>query len=303
MAAPGGWRRLIVATVAFLFFAPPTLAALPLAALLVLAGPGTPRAWLVAGGLAAASGAVLEQLGEPLRAAYGAWSVLLAAAFAGGILLAPRPFWQQAVRATALAAVAFAGLGRAMWGPSWLSGLSWEVRRLMDEATRVPLWLEPDVGPVREAMAAFAGATVPATLLLQGLAGLTLAWAWHGRLAAAPLGEPLRPLREFRLGDAWIWGLVVAIGAGLLGRSGVAQNLALVLGTLYVLQGLGIVTAVATVAGVSMVALVAAAVVATVLIVPLLFILPGLVTLGVTDTWLRYRQRLAARSGGAGPAA
>ena len=34
---------------------------------------------------------------------------------------------------------------------------------------------------------------------------------------------------------------------------------------------------------------------AAALFVPLVFVLPGLCTLGITDTWYQYRRRLAAR--------
>jgi hypothetical protein len=41
---------------------------------------------------------------------------------------------------------------------------------------------------------------------------------------------------------------------------------------------------------------VASAVAAVVLVIPLLVLLPGLCTLGVTDTWLQFRHRLAGRA-------
>jgi uncharacterized protein HemY len=62
-----------------------------------------------------------------------------------------------------------------------------------------------------------------------------------------------------------------------------------------VLRGAAIVVTFAQVVGVSAVALVIVAGVAAALFVPLLFLLPGLCTLGITDTWYQYRRRLAAR--------
>jgi uncharacterized protein HemY len=79
-----------------------------------------------------------------------------------------------------------------------------------------------------------------------------------------------------------------------------AQNLAVVLGTLYLLQGAAIVVAFAAAAGISTATLVVGAALAAALAVPLLFIVPGMWTLGVTDTWFEYRRRLAARAGSTG---
>ena len=91
---------------------------------------------------------------------------------------------------------------------------------------------------------------------------------------------------------AWL-GLLAAPVSGALKIAG--TNLGLVLGALYLLRGAAIVVAFAQVAGVSGVVLVVVAGVATALALPLLFLVPGLCTLGITDTWYEYRRRLAAR--------
>jgi hypothetical protein len=68
---------------------------------------------------------------------------------------------------------------------------------------------------------------------------------------------------------------------------------------LFVLRGAAIVVTFAEAFGISAVALVLVAGIAAALAVPLLFVLPGLCTLGITDTWYQYRRRLAAaRSAG-----
>jgi hypothetical protein len=143
---------------------------------------------------------------------------------------------------------------------------------------------------------------VPAIIVLQTLAGLALAWHCHRQIAAQPLGEPLAPFREFRFGDHWVWSLVGALTVWLVpvlgGLKGAALNLGLVAATLYLLRGAAIVMAFAQAAGVSSAVLVVGTTVAAVLAVPLLLIVPGLWTLGVTDTWLAFRRRLAARSHG-----
>src|SRR2546427_568527 len=74
-----------------------------------------------------------------------------------------------------------------------------------------------------------------------------------------------------------------------------ALNLAVVLGALYLLRGAAVVVAFASATGIPVGALVLAAAVSALLAVPLLLLLPGLWTLGMTDTWLQFRRRLAGR--------
>jgi len=71
-------------------------------------------------------------------------------------------------------------------------------------------------------------------------------------------------------------------------------NVGIVAGALYVLRGAAIVISFADAFGISVTALAIAAATAAALAVPLLFVLPGLCTLGITDTWYHYRRRLAA---------
>lgn len=300
MAAGRGRWRLAVGAIAFVLWAPVSLVGVPLAALLVATRPqGRARSLTIAVAVMAAA-FLLGTSGNPLGAMYAAWAVLVAAAFLGGVLLSPAPFWRQATRATALAALALAGLATLLWGSDWLALLRWEATHQAQAATRVVRWMRPDAFAVLDAVARFAGTTFPATLALQAVAGLALAWQLHVRVAEQPLGAALRPFREFRIGDVWVWGIILAAAVWLRGYDALAQNLAVVLGTFYFLQGAAIVVAFAAAAGISTVALLVAASVAAALALPLLFIVPGLWTLGVTDTWLQYRRRLAARAGAAG---
>jgi hypothetical protein len=295
MNAPGGRWRLIVAAVLFALAAPAWLAALPLAALLAVAPEaGRGRAALAAALATLSVAGMVASSGTPVGGVYAAWTVLVTAAFVGGALVAPAPFFRQASRAVLLATIALAGLGVVMWGPHWLDAMRWDMTRQVLAALRVARWVQPELQPYVDDAAGFAGATLPAQLVLQALAGLAVAWQVHTRLAPQPLGPPLRPFREFRLGDVWVWGLVLAGAVWLLGQPVPAQNLAVVLGTLYFLQGAAIVTALAAAAGMSTGVLVTTAALSAVLLVPLLLIVPGLWTLGVTDTWLEYRRRIAA---------
>ena len=70
-------------------------------------------------------------------------------------------------------------------------------------------------------------------------------------------------------------------------------NVGLVAGALYVLRGAAIVATFAEAFGIGALSLALIAGAAAALAVPLLFVLPGLCTLGITDTWYQYRRRLA----------
>jgi hypothetical protein len=106
------------------------------------------------------------------------------------------------------------------------------------------------------------------------------------------------------MGDGWVWGIVAWLGVLILPVSNALHvagtNVGLVASALYVLRGAAIVVTFAEAFGVSAVALVIVAGAAAALAVPLLFVLPGLCTLGITDTWYQYRRRLAAARGGGG---
>ena len=74
-----------------------------------------------------------------------------------------------------------------------------------------------------------------------------------------------------------------------------ALNVTVVLGALYLLRGAAVVAAFAAATGVSIATLVGGAVVGVVLVLPMVLLVPGLWTLGVSDIWLQFRRRLASR--------
>jgi hypothetical protein len=138
-------------------------------------------------------------------------------------------------------------------------------------------------------------------LALQTLAGLALAWQLHVRIAARTpqatvTAAPLTRFKDFRIGDGWVWGIVAWLIVLILPVSSALHiagtNVGLVAGTLYVLRGAAIVATFAEAFGISTAMLVIMAAAAAALAVPMLFVLPGLCTLGITDTWYQYRRRL-----------
>ncbi len=157
----------------------------------------------------------------------------------------------------------------------------------------------PDAFPIYEPMVRFVSLTWPGMLALQTLAGLALAWQLYRRVAALASTEsaPATRFRDFYMGDGWVWGIVAWLGVLILPVSSFVQvagtNLGLVASTLYVLRGAAIVVTFAEAFGISALTLVIVAAVAAALAVPLVFVLPGLCTLGITDTWYQYRRRLA----------
>jgi len=301
MRAPGGpprWR-LFLGVIAFAIWAPPSLVGLPCAALLAAAPDRSARTRIAAGLLGATSIALLALSGGRLAAAIAAYTVLLTAAFVAGAVLAPTTFLRQALRAVCYGGVGTALLVQLVWGAGGWGALAWEATREAGLTMRLVVEFQPEAFSLYEPVVRFVSTTAPGMLALQSLAGLALAWQWHGQLTSQPLGAPLAPFREFRIGDGWVWGVIAWLGLLVAPVSGVLKvagtNLGFVLGALYVLRGAAIVVTFAQVLGVSAVALVIAAGVAAALAAPLLFLLPGLCTLGITDTWYQYRRRLAAR--------
>lgn len=301
----GGRWRLLIGTAAFVVLAPPSLLGLPLAGLLLAAGPRSRAEWTVAASVGLVSAALLAlPAGDVLTAFVHAYTVLVAAAFVGLTLLAaPREtLLRRAARAGLIAGVAAVALASVTLHTSVWGALEWEARRQASATMRFFVALEPRTFAVYEPAVRVASETLPATLALQTLAGLALAWQWHTRVAQRPFGPPLAPFREFRFGDHWIWAVVASLALWvapwvtpvLTALKLVALNMLVMLGGLYLVRGLAIVVAFSAAFGIAPAALVIGAAVAAVLAVPLLFLVPGLTTLGVTDTWLEFRRRLKA---------
>lgn len=309
------WWRLGLALLAFLLWAHPSLFGLPFAALLLLAPRANRPIWTEAvAGLVGAFSFGLVVLtavnGVRLSAVTSTYIVMVTAAFVGLVVLKPAPILRQSLRAMLLGALVSAVLIQAIWGPDAWGALVWEATRDAGLMMRSIVKIAPDTFTVYEPLVRFVSLTWPGMLALQTLAGFALAWHVQLRLAAA--GESIQALvtapparfRDFRMGDGWVWGIVAWLGVLILPVSNALHmagtNVGLVASVLYVLRGAAIVVTFAEAFGVSAVALVLVAGIAAAMALPLLFVLPGLCTLGITDTWYQYRRRLAAARG-AGP--
>jgi len=311
------WWRLGLALIAFVLWAHPSLFGLPFAALLLLPANAKRPVWTeaVAGLVGAVSVGlvVLTALrGVRLAALTSTYIVMVTAAFVGLVLLRPATILRQALHAMLLGGLVTALLIQVIWGPDAWGALAWEATRDAGLTMRTIVEIAPDTFTVYEPMVRFVSLTWPGMLALQTLAGLALAWHLHLRVAPAgwsavatveTASPPPGRFKDFRMGDGWVWGIVAWLAVLILPVSKTLHmagtNVGLVASVLYVLRGAAIVVTFAEAFGISAVALVLVAGLAAALAVPLLFVLPGLCTLGITDTWYQYRRRLAAaRSAG-----
>ena len=172
----------------FAALAPVSLVALPLAALLVAARPGTRAEWLA---VALAGGAGVALLAAPGHGVFDAlsraWIVLVTVAFAAGAKLRPRGFWPLALRACLYAAAGVTVLvARTKAGPALWTQVQWEATRDASRALRYVVEVAPGLYPAFEPAVRLL-ATWPLWLVVESLAGLALAWRGHTLIARTPL--------------------------------------------------------------------------------------------------------------------
>ena len=235
-----------------------------------------------------------------------AWVVLLTAGIAIVLLVGGRRGWV----ATSLGALGLAGGAAAILMVAThltLGKVAGAVEQHYFTPARSLVDLVAPVGnPARESLntslLAVVGAlsrVLPGVVLLQSLAAQALAWALYHRIARAPRGEPVGALAGFRFNDHLIWGVALSLVAVLLPRLGWARalggNLLLFFGGLYLVRGVAVLAAVASAVGFT--GLVASAVVLVGTVLLWWILAPALVVLGLTDTLVDWRVRLARAVG------
>ncbi|HEX6644509.1 MAG TPA: DUF2232 domain-containing protein, partial [Gemmatimonadales bacterium] len=140
----------------------------------------------------------------------------------------------------------------------------------------------------------------PALLALMAIAGAVLGWRWFRLIVQRPGGAPDVPFSEFRFSDQAVWIVVAALAATLflpeesvpvLGAplAAWARNLLAVMVALYVARGLAIFAATARRVPRRIVTVLA---LVGVLLWP--FAAGGLLMLGLADSWVDFRRRLAS---------
>ena len=294
------WKAVLV-LVGYLMFAPPVLLFGPLAGLLLISRPATAREWLWL--LVSGMWTVLWlNQGDGLGGQFArAGAVLLIGTFLALTVWQPSARFSRALTATALASVAL-----SLW--MWRLNIGWgSVRRAVEtelwsnnRAVMLQLGMLGEAGSTGQAlldqmsnMVHTVGAFYPALFFLAGLGGLRLAWSWYHRVVTRPIGPAPAAFAAFKFSDQLVWGWVVGLGLGLLqlspGWTAAGSNLLLVWSVLYAVRGLAVFSAGSR--------RVPGPVIATLGLVAMFllpFVLGGLTLLGLADTWLDFRRRLAA---------
>jgi predicted membrane protein DUF2232 len=295
-----GTRGAVAVLIVYLLFAPPVLLIGPLAGLLLLTRPVTAREWLWLIGTGVWTVLWLNQGGGLAAQFARAGAVLLIGTFLALTVWRPSARFSQALAATALA-----GVGLALW--MWRLDIAWGA---VQRAVENELWTYNRQLMVRLGMVGVTGsagqglldqmsemvrtigAFYPALLFLAGLAGLRLAWTWYHRIVARPVGPAPAAFAAFKFSDQLVWGWVAGLGLCLVRQSpvwtAVGSNLLLVWSVLYAARGLAVFSA-----GSKRVPGPVIATLGVVAMFLLPFVLGGLTLLGLADTWLDFRRRLA----------
>jgi len=297
---PWTWGAIAV-LIGYLLFAPPVLLFGPLAGLLLLTRPASRREWLCLMATGIWTVLWLNQGGGLAAQVARAGAVLLIGTFLALTVWRPSARFSRALAATALAGVAL-----TLW--MWRLDIAWgAVRRAVENE----LWtynrqLMLQLGVIggtdfagqglldqMSATVRTIGAFYPALLFLAGLAGLRLAWSWYHRIVARPVGPAPTAFAGFKFSDQLVWGWVAGLGLCLLDQqpawtAAVGSNLLLVWAALYAVRGLAVFSAGSR--------RVPRSVIATLSVVAMFllpFVVGGLTLLGLADTWLDFRRRLA----------
>jgi Predicted membrane protein (DUF2232) len=283
----------------------------PLAVLLLVSRPRTAREWFwiaVSAGALVAWFRLPDSLGEQtVRAA--------AVFFVGGLvaltLAGVRSLFIRAIVAVVLAAIALVG-----WFAAFhlrfadlqqdIVTQAWEAwRQVWTNLPATPPMAGTDVlveaGPAdfaRQVAVVVTGiATLcPALLALVAMLGTWLASTWYHRIARTPLTAPPKPLAEFRFNDHLVWILVLAIGLTLVRVPHtvrlVTENVLVLVLAVYWVRGLAVIRTALRRASPLVIGIL------ILIMFPMLaFVLVGFTLLGVADTWLDFRRRMAPPSG------
>jgi hypothetical protein len=301
-----GWLLLVVV---YLLVAPGILLLGPLAGLLLVARPVSRQAWATV--VLAVTWCVLwlAQLGELHDQFLRAYSVALIGAW---VLLAPRAPERQLRQA--LLAIAAASAVTFAW--MLALGIHWGDVQAAAAREFSSYWLtqarlaEQLWGASRAEWSAplyqLAGQSrlvvqvIPAGLVLATLSGLALAWRGHFALATRPLAATPKPVAEFTFSDHAVWLVVISLafllvpgGTSLPGVEQVAINVLLVMLVLYALRGAAVFRA-----GTGRVSPLGIALYTVLTVLMFAFVASGLTILGLADTWLDFRRRMAPTTGG-----
>lgn len=293
--------------VGFLLLAPPLYVLGPLGLLLLLSRPRTVREWFWIATAVLASWLWLRG-GDGLAAeTVRASGVLLSGAFATLALA-----WRGETLTRSLVAVGIATVALAAWlqvlgvGHDEVS-LAFEAdfreryQLMLDGARQDPgisVWWREALEEGLKRSATISG-LYPGFLALLGVAGTSIAWRWYHRIAAAPAAPTPPAFRAFRFNDHLIWGAIFTLALVLVPVPAVpprlVHNLLLVWVGLYAARGTAVAASVFAPISPLLKAL---GVLLALLLAPFSF--GALLGMGLADTWLDIRGRMAAASASGG---
>jgi hypothetical protein len=244
------------------------------------------RGWVLA--LVAFFGLVCLASTPTTRFFARALTALAATALLAGLLLAGTKGAAQALTKAGRQELA----GRANAALEWVRGMSTESPK---QSAPPPAAASPDSfeRTLEDMLATLPQDSLPlfpAFLGLESLATLALAWELFCYISRTRIGEPLRPLREFRFSDQLVWGLIVGVTL-IVGPTPepwrlIGFNVALFFSALYAVRGLGVLVWFLKTRRASAPTVVALAVTASLLSAPAAV---GLGLLGLGDSWLDWR--------------
>lgn len=293
----------------YLLTSPKTFLLGPLTLLLLLSRPATVREWLWIGISVAAALLLLRMPATLTDRTIRAAGACFTGAFVMTSLLGIPSLFRRTLVSVGVAATAVAGWFAVLgvgWDDLHTSVRSWQWTALRglrpDLPESPPLGSGIGGGPAAEAAAQFAGAIeatarlFPSLLAIIAMAGGWLAWVWYHRIASRPIGRPSPPFRELRFSDHLVWAVVVA-GALTLAPIGataalVGSNLLVFLLALYAGRGLAVIQTALVPAPMALGILLSAV---ALLLLPLAVVVCTLI--GLADTWLDLRRRMAPPEG------
>ncbi|MEO8450292.1 MAG: DUF2232 domain-containing protein [Gemmatimonadota bacterium] len=304
---PGLGSALVIAGFVLLTKAP-YLVLGPLALLLLLSRPTSAREWFWIALSLAVSVYAFRGDGDLVERTVRAMGVV-----AGGTFVGLSIWLRKAVFTRAGLAVLVATAAIVIWGLSLgltLSGFEKAVQDQLAGSYQELLAGQPTgeaSNDVRDFLqwgidtAPQVARVFAAIIVLETVAGLILAWIWYHRIAQRPLGDPAGRFRDFRFNDHLVWGAIITLGLVLFPLPEPAAHavldLLVIWMVLYAARGLAVL---ATLAALWPGPLKVLALLVAVPLAP--FVLATLVMIGLADTWMDIRARIAsALTGGTKP--
>ncbi len=285
--------------------------AIPLAGLLALSRPRDPREFAVLAGSATLAGWWLMNTGELPGQFMRASALLAGVTFVALTVLTRISAVHRILTALAAAAVAVTG-ALIVLRSSWAE-LAWWVQFRVGQATRAvigAIWAGDDAGVAAqmsnpgqiqgwlESTVTLSAQLYPAIVAITVGVAMYIAAALYRRVARHPRGSPLGRLADFRFSEHLGWmavaALTIVVIPPLVGLRTAATNVLVVSGIVYALRGIAVAAFTVEIVGTGGWILSFAITLVIFLLLPV--VLGGAVVLGVVDSGMDLRRRIAQRA-------